>query len=193
MILIATLLVCGACAVTGGDQRVDAEQTIDAIMQAYQGDVPGASVLVVRDGNSLIRRSYGLANLEEGTRATPVTNYRLASVTKQFTAAAILLLIEDGRLALDDRLRQWLPSLPASNDAITIRHLLTHTSGLIDYEEVMPADQATQLRDSDVLRLQKGRIDCISCQAATTATATADIPCWPSSWKKSRANHSRNS
>ncbi len=136
---------------------MDVEQNIDALMQAYQGDVPGASVLVVRDGKALVRKSYGLADLEQRHPATPATNYRLASVTKQFTAAAILLLIEDGRLGLDDRLRQWLPSLPMSNDAITIRHLLTHTSGLIDYEEVMPADQVTQLRDRDVLHLQEGQ------------------------------------
>ena len=155
--LVAAVFACVACAGTGGAKRLDAERTIDNIMRAYQGDVPGASVLVIRDGEPLVRKSYGLANLEPRSPATPTTNYRLASVTKQFTAAAILLLIEDGRLALDDRLREWLPSLPPSNDPITIRHLLTHTSGLIDYEEVMPEDQATQLRDSDVLRLQEGQ------------------------------------
>ncbi len=126
---------------------------IDSIMQNYQGDVPGASVLVVRDGKAVVRRAYGLANLEQRTAATPATNYRLASVTKQFTAAATLLLIEDGRLSLDHPVRKWLPSLPASDDAITIRHLLTHMSGLIDYEEIMPADLETQLRDADVLAL----------------------------------------
>ncbi len=65
---------------------------IDARMRDYSGDVPGASVLVVRDGNIVVRKSYGLANLEEHVAATPETNYRLASVTKQFTAASILLL-----------------------------------------------------------------------------------------------------
>jgi CubicO group peptidase (beta-lactamase class C family) len=155
LILVSTLLICVACA--GGGQRVDAVAAIDALMQAYQGEVPGASVLVLRDGQAVVRKSYGLANLQQRNMATPATNYRLASVTKQFTAAAVLLLVEDGRLDLDDHLRQWLPSLPASNEAITLRHLLTHTSGLIDYEEVMPADQATQLRDRDVLALQEGQ------------------------------------
>jgi CubicO group peptidase (beta-lactamase class C family) len=74
-------------------------------------------------------------------------------VTKQFTAAAILLLAEDGRVGLDDPVRRWLPSLPASDDAITIRQLLTHTGGLIDYEDIMPTDLATPLRDIDVLHL----------------------------------------
>jgi CubicO group peptidase (beta-lactamase class C family) len=126
---------------------------VDALMQAYQGESPGASLLVVRDGAPLVRRSYGLANLEERVPATPETNYRLASVTKQFTAASILLLAEDGRLTLEDRARRWLPSLPDAVDAVTIRQLLTHTSGLIDYEDVMPADLTVQLRDADVLRL----------------------------------------
>lgn len=131
---------------------------VDELMQAYDGDVPGASVLVLRDGEPLLRRSYGLADLETGTRATPQTNYRLASVTKQFTAAAILLLAEDGKLSLDDPVRKWLPSLPASADPITLRHLLTHASGLIDYEDLMAPDATEQgafeqVRDIDVLHL----------------------------------------
>ncbi|MBL0163699.1 MAG: beta-lactamase family protein [Xanthomonadales bacterium] len=129
------------------------DSAIDTIMQAYQGDVPGASVLVIRDGKPIVQKGYGLANLEDHEVATAATNYRLASVTKQFTAAAILLLAEDGRLSLDEPMRQWLPSLPAVTDAITIRHLLSHTGGMIDYEDVMPATQTTQLRDSDVLHL----------------------------------------
>ena len=93
------------------------DSSIDTIMQAYQGDVPGASVLVIRNGKAVLRKGYGLANLELHEVATPATNYRLASVTKQFTAAAILLLVEDGRLHFDDRMRQWLPSLPAATGA----------------------------------------------------------------------------
>lgn len=126
---------------------------IDALMREYQGAVPGASVLVVRDGEPVVRRAYGLANVEERIAATPATNYRLASVTKQFTAAAVLLLAEDGRLGLDDPIRSWLPSLPKAVEPVTIRHLLTHTSGIIDYEDVIPAGASTQLRDADVLRL----------------------------------------
>ena len=128
---------------------------VDSLMRAYDGAVPGASVLVLQDGEPALRRSYGIADLEHGTPATPATNYRLASVTKQFTAAAILLLAEDDRLLLDDRVRKWLPGLPASQDGITIHHLLTHTGGLVDYEELMPGDLETQLRDADVLKLQE--------------------------------------
>jgi CubicO group peptidase (beta-lactamase class C family) len=126
---------------------------VDALLRDYTGDVPGAAVLVMRDGEPLVRAAYGLADMETRTPATPTTNYRLASVTKQFTAAAILLLAEDGRLKLEDRARKWLPSLPRAAEPVTIRHLLTHTSGLIDYEDVIPEGFKPQLHDADVLRL----------------------------------------
>jgi CubicO group peptidase (beta-lactamase class C family) len=126
---------------------------VDALMRDYTGDVPGASVLVLRDGEPLVRASYGLADMEAHLPATATTNYRLASVSKQFTAASILLLAEDGRLELDDRVRKWLPSLPKAAERVTIRHLLTHMSGLIDYEDVIPETFKPQLHDADVLRL----------------------------------------
>ena len=74
---------------------------IDQLLHAYQGDVPGASLLVVKDGVPLVARGMGRSDLEAGTSASPQTNYRLASVSKQFTAAAILLLLQDGKLSLD--------------------------------------------------------------------------------------------
>lgn len=126
---------------------------IDDLMRDYEGDAPGASVLVLVDGKPVVRRAYGLAVVETGERTTPQTNYRLASVTKQFTAGAILLLAEDGHLAIDNSVRRWLPSLPEAADAVTIRHLLTHTSGLVDYEDLIPEGTLDQLRDADVLRL----------------------------------------
>jgi CubicO group peptidase (beta-lactamase class C family) len=126
---------------------------VDAIMGAYQGAVPGACVAVMHDGVPLLRCAYGLADLESRTAARTVTNYRLGSVTKQFTAAAVLLLAEERRLAVDDLLRRWLPELPGAADAMAIRHLLTHTSGLIDYEDLIPRERTLPLRDADVLRL----------------------------------------
>lgn len=154
-LLLGFALVLAGCAGSAGTMTDAA--AVDTIMQAYQGDVPGASVLVIRDGRAVLRKGYGLANLEDHEAATPATNYRLASISKQFTATAILLLVEDGRLDLDQRIREWLPSLPAATDAITIRQLLTHTGGLIDYEDVMPANLATQLRDVDVLHLMEAQ------------------------------------
>ncbi|HEY6842786.1 MAG TPA: serine hydrolase domain-containing protein [Thermoanaerobaculia bacterium] len=125
------------------------EDPIDALMRDYSGDVPGASVLVIRDGRIIERKSYGMANLEEHIAAAPDTDYRLASMTKQFTAAAVLM----SGVALDDPITKYLPEMPAYANAITIRHLLTHTSGLLDYEDLMPAGTTAQLHDIDVLKL----------------------------------------
>ncbi|MDH5833301.1 serine hydrolase [Luteimonas sp. M1R5S59] len=127
---------------------------IDTLMAAYaEPRGPGAALLVVRDGVPVVRKGYGLANLERGIPVDPGTNFRLASVSKQFTAAAILLLAQDGALSLDDPVRRWLPSLPAAADGITLHHLLSHTSGVVDYEDVLPDAIEGQLRDADVLRL----------------------------------------
>ena len=142
-----------AALVAGCATPVERIDHVDRIMRDYAGPVPGASVLVVHDGVPVVRRSWGVADMESGTPATPATGYRLASVTKQFTAAAILLLAEDDRLRLDDPVRVWLPSLPAAAEPVTIRHLLTHTSGLVDYEDVIPESMSWQLRDADVLKL----------------------------------------
>jgi CubicO group peptidase (beta-lactamase class C family) len=126
---------------------------VDHLMQRYDGDVPGASLLVLKDGEAVLRRGYGRADLEQGIEAGPATDYRLASVSKQFTAASILLLAQDGKLGIDDPLRKWLPSLPPAAAGITLRHVLTHTSGLVDYEDLMAADYRGQIRDAGVLEL----------------------------------------
>lgn len=147
-------LLCGAVLLAGcGGRERDTAARIDALMRPYTGAVPGACVLVLRDGAPLFRRAYGLADLEQHVPAVPATNYRLASMTKQFTAAAVLALAEDGRLSLDDPVRKWLPSLPHAADAVTLRQLLTHTSGLLDYEELIPVGTTRQVHDADVLRL----------------------------------------
>ncbi|MBP1473926.1 beta-lactamase family protein [Frateuria sp. MAH-13] len=146
-LLLASILCSGPALAT------DAVQNADHLMQKYQGDVPGAALLVLKDGRPLMRKGYGLANLEKHTKVTPGTDFRLASVSKQFTAAAILLLAEDGKLTLDDSIRHWLPSLPATTDKVTLRQLLDHTGGLIDYEDLIPPQRTTQVSDQDVLRL----------------------------------------
>ncbi|WP_372014527.1 serine hydrolase domain-containing protein [Pseudoxanthomonas sp. 10H] len=151
--LLALAMLSGTPAAPAGDPVA----AVDALMRDYDGRVPGAAVLVLRDGEPLLRRGYGLADLEAGVATSPETNYRLASVTKQFTAAAILLLAEDGRLTLEDPVKRWLPSLPAAAEAVTVRQLLSHTSGLVDYEEHVPADFAGQLHDADVLRILEGQ------------------------------------
>jgi CubicO group peptidase (beta-lactamase class C family) len=152
-IFASVLLLCCARASAGANLGPQ----IDALMQAYQGAVPGASVLVIHDGRIVARRAYGLADLEAQTAATPATDYRLASMTKQFTAAAILLLAQEGRVSLDDKIRRWLPTLPDAAAPMTLKHLLTHTSGLIDYEDLIAEGTSRQLHDSDVLHLLEGQ------------------------------------
>lgn len=137
----------------GSCPEINVKIQIDQLMSRYDGPGPGASLLILRDGKALVRRSYGFANLEERTAAAPDTNFRLASVSKQFTAAAILLLAEDGKLSLDDSLRKWFPDLPEIATHMTIRQVLSHMSGLIDYEDVIPPEMTKQLHDADVLEI----------------------------------------
>lgn len=130
----------------------------DDLTRDYDGKgKPGASVLVLHDGEIVFRRSYGLADLESGLPSTPSTHYRLASVSKQFTAAAVMTLADRGKLSYDDPVRKVLPSLPAWADQVTVRHLLTHTSGIVDYEDLLAEGASARLQDADVLRLLEGQ------------------------------------
>src|SRR5690625_2463747 len=113
-------LLMAACGVHAQLSPQARKAEVDTLMSRYSGHVPGASLLVIKDGKPLIRRGYGYANLEKNVKATPATNYRLASVSKQFTAACILLLAQDGKLDLTDSVRKWLPELPESDAAITL-------------------------------------------------------------------------
>jgi CubicO group peptidase (beta-lactamase class C family) len=126
---------------------------VDALFSSYDGQHPGASVVVVKDGAVIFERAYGMANVGTGERATPQTNYRLASVTKPFTAMAVSILAERGALAVDDPVAKYLPELAQKAPTVTLRHLLTHTSGLPEYEKLLPKDDPKQIVDRDVLGL----------------------------------------
>ncbi len=119
----------------------------------HRRTVPGAAVLVVRHDSVLQKKTYGFADLDELRPVTSATNFRLASVTKQFTAAAVLLLAEEKKLSLDENIGKYFPELPVSAKEITIRHVLNHTSGIIDYEALIPDSQTVQVFDKDVLQL----------------------------------------
>lgn len=132
----------------------DDPRAVDSLFAAYSGPSrPGASVIIIRDGNVVVRRAYGMADLERRTPAAPETEYRLASVSKQFTAMCIMLLAKDGKLQFDKPARSILPELPPAAAPVTIRHLLNHTSGLVDYEDLIPETRTAQLDDNDVLTL----------------------------------------
>jgi CubicO group peptidase (beta-lactamase class C family) len=116
-------------------------------------NVPGLAVLLAREGEIVLAEGFGAANIAAKAPVTPDTNFRLASLTKQFTAMSIMLLAERGKLAFEDALPNFFPGFPSYGGSITLRHLLTHTSGLIDYEDVMPPETTTQLKDRDVLEI----------------------------------------
>jgi dipeptidyl aminopeptidase/acylaminoacyl peptidase/CubicO group peptidase (beta-lactamase class C family) len=110
-------------------------------------DSPGCAVGIIKDGQWIYKRGYGMANLEHNIPISPQTVFRIASTSKQFTAMCIALLAEQGILSLDDDIRKYLPELPEYERSITIRHLIHHTSGLRDYLELMKLAGA---RDEDL-------------------------------------------
>lgn len=110
---------------------------VDAVFERWTGDaVPGCAVAASRGGDQVLARAYGMAELEHGIANTPATIFEAGSVSKQFTAAAIVLLALDGALSLDDDVRLHVPELPDYGPTVTLRHLLNHTSGLRDWGSV---------------------------------------------------------
>jgi len=115
---------------------------------------PGFTLSIEKYGKPLYRSSIGAADLTTNAQIDSRTNFRMASVTKQFTAMGILLLEKEKKLSFDDPIGHWLPELPKNiGQKVLIRHLLTHSSGIPDYEDLIPAGQTTQVLDDDVLHL----------------------------------------
>jgi CubicO group peptidase (beta-lactamase class C family) len=113
---------------------------VDSVFASWtNGATPGCAVGVAHGGNTVLTRAYGMANLEYDVPITATTIFEAGSVSKQFTAAAVGLLVLDGKLSLEDRLRKFFPELPAWADSITIRQMLNHTSGLRDWGTVVGA------------------------------------------------------
>ena len=119
-------------AAKSGNGELAAE--IDEVMsKTYKPDAPGAAVIAIKDGKVVFRKGYGMANLELGVPVKPEMVFRLGSITKQFTAVAILMLAEQGKLSVSDDITKYLPDFPAQGHKITIENLLTHTSGVKNY------------------------------------------------------------
>lgn len=134
---------------------------VDAVFASLKSsNAPGAAVLVVRNGRTEFRRGYGVTDLRTRQPIDSATNFRLASFTKQFTAACIMLLAHDGKLRYDDHLTDFFPEFPAYGKSITVRNLLNHTSGLPDYDDLwmkqhasVPPEKVPQILDAGVLKL----------------------------------------
>jgi D-alanyl-D-alanine carboxypeptidase len=141
LVTVAVLLVTLACTLTvehepaSRDARRDLADQVDELARAFidAGRTAGISVAVARDGRRTIAKGYGLADLENDVETTAATVYRIGSITKQFTAAGIMRLIEQDKLALDTDLATLLPDFPTEGHTVTVEQLLNHTSGIPSY------------------------------------------------------------
>ncbi|MBV9923741.1 MAG: serine hydrolase [Acidobacteria bacterium] len=135
--LAALLLLLTFQAAPAFAQDEPAVREMDELMsKAYPPNEPGAAVIVVKNGKTLLRKGYGLADVELGVKVEPDMVFRLGSITKQFTAASILLLAEQGKLSLSDDMTKFFPDYPAKGRVVTVEHLLTHTSGIKSYTSI---------------------------------------------------------
>jgi CubicO group peptidase (beta-lactamase class C family) len=113
----------------------------------YKPDAPGAAIIVVKNGQVIFRKGYGLANIELNVPIRPEMVFRLCSVTKQFTAVAIMMLVEQGKLSLNDDITKFFPDYPTGGKKIMIENLLSHTSGIKDYiEKLWPQSMRQDLK-----------------------------------------------
>ncbi len=132
-VLLVALLSVSLGAYLSGQTTADVDAVVQKLIDAKK--IPAAGVAVVRDGKVLLAKGYGSADIEAGTAANENTAFQIASVTKQFTAAAIMLLVEDGKLKLDDTLGTFVSDVPAKWSGVTIRQLLNQVSGIPNYTE----------------------------------------------------------
>src|ERR1700735_3989599 len=130
-IVLAVWLVTAAAALASASFGQENAPRMEQIVQSFVANKTFmGSVLVVRDKTVLFEKGFGSANLEWDIPNSPTTKFRLGSITKQFTAASILLLEERGKLSIDDPVKKYMPDAPAAWDKVTIYNLLTHTSGI---------------------------------------------------------------
>src|ERR1700691_5492441 len=138
-------------------------QQVDQIFSVYdKPGSPGCSLGVIRDGDFAYRKAYGSANLELGVPLSPRSVFYMGSVSKQFTAASVVLAAEQGLLSLDDDVRKYIPELPDYGHVLTLRQMLHHTSGFRDFETLMflsgrdLADIHSKQEMLDLITRQKG-------------------------------------
>lgn len=140
MARIITVFALGAFALAGllvAQSTVDVPATrVDAVFSHWTPTTPGCAVGVSKRGTPVLQKAYGMADLEHDIANRPDTIFEAGSVSKQFTAAAVLLLAKEGKLSLDDPARKYVPELPDYGAPLTIRHMLQHTSGLRDWGEI---------------------------------------------------------
>jgi CubicO group peptidase (beta-lactamase class C family) len=149
------LPVAAAALLAGPGHAQDIAGEIDRMFSWATPSAPGCGVAVSRHGEVLVNRAYGMADLERGVALTPETPFDIGSVTKQFIAASVLLLVDEGRISLSDDVRKYIPELPDYGHTITIDHLLTHTGGLRDWTWLSSITEAREPALTLILR-QRG-------------------------------------
>lgn len=147
--ILAVLVTFAAASPLAAQPASAAQLTryVDSVAAAAlaQGKSAGVSIAVARGSTVLLAKGYGLADLENAVPVTDASVFRIASLTKQFTAAAVLELAERGRLSLDDDLARWIPAWPRYDQPVTIRQLLSHTSGIHDWNPAVPTARPIRL------------------------------------------------
>jgi CubicO group peptidase (beta-lactamase class C family) len=128
---LAIILLLSATCLAQDSFTTKIDEYLGAQMQAQ--NIPGVAVAVVKDGKIVLARGYGLANIELQVPVKPETIFQSGSTGKQFTATAVMMLVEEGKLSLEDKITKYFPDAPEAWRDITIRHMLTHTSGMTDY------------------------------------------------------------
>jgi hypothetical protein len=151
------LLLSVALALAAGPLPAGAADRLDELVEIERGKqkIPGVGVAIVRGGEPLKLQGYGLANVEHRVSVSPETTFQSGSVGKQFTAVAVMLQVEAGTLALDDPIARFFPGAPAAWKRITVRHLLTHTSGIADYGSAS-VDYRKDYSDDEFARMAFG-------------------------------------
>ena len=129
-------------------------QQVDELLQKnYPPNQPGAAVMIIQNHKTVFKKGYGITNLQQPVSITPNTNFNIASLTKQFTAAAVLQLAQANRLSLSDPVSKYLPGINhVVTNRVTIRHLLTHTSGIMDHYAFTDTANRQHASDADVLK-----------------------------------------
>ena len=135
--LIAAITAGWTGFATAADSPAESAQVDQLFTEWDKPASPGCALAVMRDGHIIYERGYGMADLDHDVKITPTTVFHVASMSKQFTAASVLTLAQEGKLSLDDQARKYVPELPDFGVPITLRHLLHHTSGLRDQWELL--------------------------------------------------------
>src|SRR5918998_6687220 len=155
LMMILFLLVCAS--LTAAPPLVGQSVPLDSVSQYLtkvmrHQKIPGLSIAIVRRDSILLARGYGFANLEHRVPASDSTVYQSGSLGKQFTATAVGMLAQQGRLNLDERITRWFPEGKGAWDSVRVRHLLTHTSGVPDYTDSM-IDLRKDYTEAQLVRL----------------------------------------